>query len=56
MGKNETTVKVLLLGYPKASMLSKFTPVNSVVVTGARGSVLFKALCYRPEGRGFETR
>jgi hypothetical protein len=24
--------------------------------TGARGSVVVKALCYKPEGRGFETR
>jgi hypothetical protein len=23
---------------------------------GARGSVVIKALCYNPEGRGFETR
>jgi hypothetical protein len=25
-------------------------------VFGARGSILVKALCYKPEGRGFETR
>jgi hypothetical protein len=23
---------------------------------GARGSVVVKALCYKPEGRGFKTR
>jgi hypothetical protein len=23
---------------------------------GARGSIVVKALCYKPEGRGFETR
>jgi hypothetical protein len=23
---------------------------------GARGNVVVKALCYKPEGRGFETR
>jgi hypothetical protein len=23
---------------------------------GARGSVVVKAICYKPEGRGFETR
>jgi hypothetical protein len=23
---------------------------------GARGSIVFKALCYKPEGHGFETR
>jgi hypothetical protein len=23
---------------------------------GARGSVVVKALCYKPEGRGFDTR
>jgi hypothetical protein len=26
------------------------------VVRGARGSVVVKALCYKPEGREFETR
>jgi hypothetical protein len=25
-------------------------------IVGARGSVLVEALCYKPEGRGFETR
>jgi hypothetical protein len=25
-------------------------------VMGVRGSVVVKALCYKPEGRGFETR
>jgi hypothetical protein len=25
-------------------------------VVGARGSVVVKALCYKPEGRGFDTR
>jgi hypothetical protein len=24
-------------------------------IQGARGSVVVKALCYKPEGRGFET-
>jgi hypothetical protein len=24
--------------------------------SGARGSIVVKALCYKPEGRGFETR
>jgi hypothetical protein len=27
-----------------------------LLVLGARGSVVVKALCYKPEGRGFETR
>jgi hypothetical protein len=34
-------------------------PYNStyyVIVLGARGSVVVKALCYKPEGRAFETR
>jgi hypothetical protein len=30
--------------------------VHSCLQTGARGSVVVKALCYKPEGRGFETR
>jgi hypothetical protein len=25
-------------------------------IGGARGSVVVKVLCYKPEGRGFETR
>jgi hypothetical protein len=28
----------------------------SLTVVGARCSVVVKALCYKPEGRGFETR
>jgi hypothetical protein len=28
----------------------------SVTMFGACGSVVAKALCYKPEGRGFETR
>jgi hypothetical protein len=28
----------------------------SVVYYGARGSVVVKALCYKPEGRGFDSR
>jgi hypothetical protein len=27
-----------------------------IYVPGARGSVVVKALCYKPEGRGFDTR
>jgi hypothetical protein len=27
-----------------------------VLTQGVRGSVVVKALCYKPEGRGFETR
>jgi hypothetical protein len=33
--------------------------VNSVMnlrVPGARGSVVVKVLCYKPEGRGFDSR
>jgi hypothetical protein len=26
------------------------------LMSGARGIVVTKALCYKPEGRGFETR
>jgi hypothetical protein len=26
------------------------------IISGVRGSVVVKALCYKPEGRGFETR
>jgi hypothetical protein len=30
--------------------------VNVNMKRGARGSVVVKALCYKPEGRGFNTR
>jgi hypothetical protein len=33
-----------------------FSYLALVKVKGARGSVVVKALCYKPEGRGFETR
>jgi hypothetical protein len=29
---------------------------NSLYSIGARGSVVVKVLCYKPEGRGFDTR
>jgi hypothetical protein len=29
---------------------------NKCNFIGARGSVVVKALCYKPEGRGFDTR
>jgi hypothetical protein len=29
---------------------------ENVVVNGAHGSVVVKALCYKPEGRGFDTQ
>jgi hypothetical protein len=32
-----------------------FNP-SMTLVLGARGSVVVKALCYKPEGRRFETR
>jgi hypothetical protein len=30
-------------------------PLN-ILELGARGNVVVKALCYKPEGRGFDTR
>jgi hypothetical protein len=35
-------------------MMSKIMIV--ITKLGARGSVVVKALCYKPEGRGFDTR
>jgi hypothetical protein len=29
---------------------------TATVIGGARGSVVVKALCYKPEGRGFDSR
>jgi hypothetical protein len=36
--------------------ISKNIVVKSTMFPGVRGSVVVKALCYKPEGRGFETR
>jgi hypothetical protein len=34
----------------------KYVLYNKILLkVGARGSVVVKALCYKPEGRGFET-
>jgi hypothetical protein len=30
--------------------------VGKGTISGARGSVVVKALCYKPEGRGFDSR
>jgi hypothetical protein len=30
--------------------------MRGAISAGARGSVVVKALCYKPEGRGFDTR
>jgi hypothetical protein len=30
--------------------------IASIYIYGARGSVVVKVLCYRPEGRWFDTR
>jgi hypothetical protein len=35
---------------------SHLTITNIQFLFGARGGVVVKALCYKPEGRGFETR
>jgi hypothetical protein len=35
--------------------LAKHSEIYSKIF-GARGSVVVKALCYKPEGRGFDTR
>jgi hypothetical protein len=45
--------------YLLQSFKTPFLNINLKFVSskeGARGSVVVKALCYKPEGRGFETR
>jgi hypothetical protein len=51
------TTKVLVTR-PKILMdgLSNSVWLRTVDAKGVRGSVVVKALCYKPEGRGFETR
>jgi hypothetical protein len=43
---------------PKACIRDIFisSPFATPYSLGVRGSVVVKALCYKPEGRGFETR
>jgi hypothetical protein len=36
--------------------VSVFNIKSYSILIGARGRVVVKALCYKPEGRGFETR
>jgi hypothetical protein len=48
-----------LLSSSSLSILKRLSGPHSSPATydkGARGSVVVKALCYKPEGRGFETR
>jgi hypothetical protein len=40
-----------------STILAHVCPVFNIRFEyGARGSVVVKALCYKPEGRGFDTR
>jgi hypothetical protein len=40
--------------HPPALLSNIITIITHV--RGARGSLVVKALCYKPEGRGFDTR
>jgi hypothetical protein len=48
--KNKTQIVM-----PYIFLFSKLL-VDYLTMKGKRGSVVVKALCYKPEGRGFETR
>jgi hypothetical protein len=37
-------------------MLAATLRILYIVRNGVRGSVVVKALCYKPEGRGFDSR
>jgi hypothetical protein len=41
------------VGYTAVFTMPEIMPYIRV---GARGSIVVKALCYKPEGRGFDTR
>jgi hypothetical protein len=49
-----------LSGYYRGSAVHVLKPLKTEFATehvkGARGSVVVKTLCYKPEGREFETR
>jgi hypothetical protein len=38
------------------TFVSRKNSLNYLCCGGARGTVVVKALCYKPEGRGFDTR
>jgi hypothetical protein len=60
---NYNTERYVLFGFITIGALHTVTEMNTLFSLlsllakkiGARGSVVVKALCYKPEGRGFDT-
>jgi hypothetical protein len=49
-------IREFLETWPKEEHAESHHFVSDSSLYGARGSVVVKALCYQPEGHGFETR
>jgi hypothetical protein len=45
-----------MLGYYDVGDEAKTFSVHNLQYMGSRGRVVVKAVCYKPEGRGFESR
>jgi hypothetical protein len=45
-----------LLSSERTIMLTNTIIIIIIIIIGARGSVVIKALCCKPEGRGFKSR
>jgi hypothetical protein len=48
--------KLAIRNYPQEPILSLMLTPHSLTLVMLLGSVVVKALCYEPEGRGFDTR
>jgi hypothetical protein len=66
LGKSQSSDVVTLCYLPHSDYVHAVHSLNNRLLTlkmyqtyescGARGSVVVKALCYKPEGRGFKSR
>jgi hypothetical protein len=55
--REHNNFQILLLHFrAKKVVIAIFVLSDSIQINGVRGSVVVKALCYKPEGRGFDTR
>jgi hypothetical protein len=56
IGQTEMSERVNLFPRLIERHVMKHGKVEAYLPTGASGSVVVEALCYKPKGRGFETR
>jgi hypothetical protein len=53
---NTSLISILILYYVPIFLTETWNSMVKSWTIGARGSVVVKALCYKPEGGGFDTR